>query len=71
MQELITIGVNKLKKFGYTNVNEQNILSDEVYKLFFERILIGLLERNKKEADTITQLLDKINLTTANTLNSK
>jgi len=41
MQELITIGVNKLKKFGYTNVNEQNILSDEVYKLFFERVLIG------------------------------
>lgn len=68
IDELITQGVNKLKKFGYVHVNEQNILSDEVYQAFFERILKERLKKNKEERKNIVHLLDKISLSSGNTL---
>ena len=68
IDELITLGVKKLKKFGYTHVNEQNILSDEVYRTFFERILKERLEKNQEEREDIGHLLEKIQLSSGNTL---
>lgn len=38
-KEWIKNGVKKLRLFGFTNVTEENILTDEVYRLYFERIL--------------------------------
>lgn len=68
IDELITLGVKKIKKFGYIHVNEQNILSDEVYKVFFERILHERLKMNREEKQDIFRLLEKINLSSNNTL---
>ena len=36
---LVGEGIKKLKHFGFVNVNEENILSDEVYVFFFTRFL--------------------------------
>ncbi|MEQ8471528.1 MAG: hypothetical protein RIC35_10095 [Marinoscillum sp.] len=66
--ELIKLGVRKLRKFGYTHVNKQNILTDEVYRIFFERILKERLEKNKKEREDISHLLEKISLNSSNIL---
>ncbi|MFH1319191.1 MAG: hypothetical protein ABII90_00870 [Bacteroidota bacterium] len=60
IEELISLVVVKLKRFGYVNVNRDNILSDEVYRLFFEKILKERLERNKEELVDISTLLNKI-----------
>ena len=37
--EWIKNGVKKLRLFGFTNVTEENIMTDEVYRLYFERML--------------------------------
>ena len=68
IDELIKQGVTKIKKFGYINVNEQNILSDDVYRVFFERILKERLKKNIEEKQDIYRLLEKINLSSNNTL---
>ncbi|MES2139503.1 MAG: hypothetical protein V4511_07320 [Bacteroidota bacterium] len=58
---LIKQGVSKLKKFGFVNVNKTNILTDEVYALYFSKILQEMHGVNS-EADTmINQLLESIN----------
>ncbi len=62
IEELIALGVKKLRKYGYTHANKQNILTDEVYRSFFERILKERLEKNQEEREDIGHLLDKINL---------
>lgn len=38
-QKLITAGVRNLKEFGYPYANNENILTDEIYKAFFSRML--------------------------------
>lgn len=68
IDELIMLGVKKLKKFGYSNVSKQNILSDEVYKIFFERILRERLADNYEEQEDISYLLEKINIAPNNSL---
>lgn len=37
--DLVGNGIKKLKSFGFVNVTEENILSDEVYVFFFIRFL--------------------------------
>lgn len=37
--QLIKAGVSNLKAFGYSNVTEENILTDEIYKAFFKEML--------------------------------
>lgn len=37
--KLIKAGVRNLKQFGYPTVNAENILTDDVYKAFFRRML--------------------------------
>ncbi|WOK09161.1 hypothetical protein RT717_10990 [Imperialibacter roseus] len=66
IEELVTLGVKKLRKFGYTHVNEQNILTDEVYRVFFEKILKERLEKNKEEQEDISHLLEKITFNSSN-----
>lgn len=38
-EKVIAAGVKNLKEFGYPDVNEHNILTDEVYSQFFESML--------------------------------
>ena len=36
---LIRSGIKNLKEFGYDDVNEDNIMTDKIYKAFFQRML--------------------------------
>jgi len=38
-QKLIQAGVQNLKEFGYSDVNEENILNDSLYSSFFQAML--------------------------------
>ena len=67
--ELISLGIKKLKMFGYSHVNKRNILSDEVYRIFFDQILRERLQENAEEREVIICLLQKIKLNTLNTSN--
>ncbi len=54
--DLVDEGVKKLKLFGFENVNEENILTDEVYVFFFTRFLDS--QRGKsKELDKQVEML--------------
>jgi len=64
--DIVTFGIKKLKKFGYIHVNRANILYDEVYKIFFERILRERLRDNAEEQEKIICLLKRIKLNTSN-----
>lgn len=37
--KLIVAGVHNLKEFGYPEVTEKNILTDQIYKAFFKSVL--------------------------------
>ena len=36
---IVANGVKNLKEFGYPSVDKDNILTDEVYKMFFKNML--------------------------------
>jgi len=40
-ERLIKQGVANLKEFGYPHCNEENILTDDIYSLFFQSMLNG------------------------------
>lgn len=45
-KKLIAAGVRNLKEFGYPNCNEDNIITDDIYKQFF----LSMLQDNKGQA---------------------
>lgn len=58
---LIENGVKNLRQFGYSSVNEENILTDYMYAMFFKNML-----KENKGVDTsvdaeIDALLNEIN----------
>ena len=55
---LLTAGVRNLKEFGYPDVSTANILTDEIYSVFFAK----MLEENRGRGvdPTITELLAEI-----------
>ena len=53
---LIKAGVKNLREYGYPEVNEQNILTDEVYKAFFE----SMLEDNKGARADVDKVIDEL-----------
>jgi hypothetical protein len=57
---LIGQGVRKLKLFGFRNVTKENIMNDEVYRLYFERILNSNLGVRAADDETITELIAEI-----------
>lgn len=59
-EDLIDSGVKKLKNFGFIKVNEENILSDEVYCFFFHRFLDVLKGKNNELDKQIEELLNII-----------
>lgn len=59
---LIGIGVKKLKLFGFINVTTENIMSDEVYSLYFKRILQSMLGKRQADDATINELISLLKL---------
>lgn len=47
----------RIQAFGFVNVTEENIITDEVYKLYFEKMLIELKGQNIVTDDVINDLL--------------
>jgi uncharacterized Zn ribbon protein len=62
-QRIITNSVAALKEFGYPQVNEENIFTDEVYSAFFEKMLKDakdtLLEKGE-DVSVIEELISEI-----------
>lgn len=54
---LVGEGVRKLKNFGFLNVTEENILSDEVYVFLFIRFLKTQKGKSKELDKQIDMLL--------------
>jgi hypothetical protein len=71
---LIQAGIKNLKEFGYPDVNEKNILTDEIYSNFFASMLI-----ENKDVKIITnqiisvidELLNEIKTKKVKTLKTK
>lgn len=38
-EKLIAAGVRNLREFGYPDCDEKNILADQIYSVFFDRML--------------------------------
>lgn len=54
--------VSRLRKFGFINVNENNISTDEVYSVYYSKILNEQLGRDSEMDLVINQLLTAMNL---------
>jgi hypothetical protein len=59
IEKILKDGVKKLKKFGFEDVNKNNILSDEVYFFFLTRFTNSLRGKNKRTDKVIDKLLNK------------
>ncbi len=59
--KIIKAGINNLKAYGYPNVTEQNILTDEIYKEFFRSMLEDNIGKDKLADVEIKKLLTEIN----------
>ncbi len=57
---LITAGVKNLKEFGYPSVTNENILTDQVYKMFFESMLKDNKGQDTQVDKVINGLLSKL-----------
>ncbi len=60
--KLINQAVTRLRNFGFVHVNEDNIVTDEVYSLYFLKILKEMLGENAETDSVINQLLNTINI---------
>lgn len=58
--KLLKQAVKKLKRFGFTNVTEENITTDDVYTLYFKKILLLNLGQSNETDKVIHELLEKI-----------
>lgn len=59
INKLIKAGVKNMREFGYAHCDESNILTDEVYSMFFENML-NENKGNGVDAE-ISELLFQIN----------
>ena len=67
MENLISIqrrlteqAVKKLRRFGFVNVTEENIITDDVYGLYFEKILLLNIGEDEETNKVIRNLLEKL-----------
>jgi SAM-dependent methyltransferase len=59
-ENLIKHAVRSLKKFGFGHVNNQNILKEGVYKIYFEKILRSKLGQSEIMDEAVNKLLKRI-----------
>ena len=57
---IIEQAVDKIKKLGFVNVSPENIMKDDVYRHFFERILKEEEWKNAERYAALEQLLKEI-----------
>ena len=55
-EHLISNGVKNLIEFGYQNISKENILTDEVYRLFFK----SMLKDNLGHSDIIDEVINEL-----------
>ena len=58
--KLLDKGVEKLRNFGFINVNRNNVFHDEVYKYYFKRFLAFMLGQNDDLDSVIKELFMSI-----------
>ncbi len=58
--KLIKQAVKKLKRFGFTNVTDENITTDDVYKLYFKKMMLLRIGENKETDKVINELIGKL-----------
>lgn len=59
-EKLVDIGVEKLKNFGFINVNKNNVFDDEVYKYHFKKFMSIMLGQNESIDTAIKELFSSI-----------
>ena len=59
-EHLLKAGVKNLKEFGYSEVTTETILTDIIYKGFFQSMLIDNLGNIKQVDEVINQLLSEV-----------
>lgn len=63
--------VNRLRQFGFIHVDEFNITTDEVYSLYFLKILNEMLGENIETDSVIHQLQEAVNVHNKTKLNKE
>jgi hypothetical protein len=58
--ELLEIGINKLRTFGFVNVTKNNVFEDEVYLYHFKKFMSFLLGQNGELDTSIKELFTSI-----------
>ncbi len=56
----INNAINRLKNFGFIHVNRSTIFTDEVYRIYFFRILVSKSGENKFNDVVIEDLLEEL-----------
>lgn len=56
-EQIILDSVKRLNRLGFQNVDKLNILEDDVYKVFFFRILLEKLGKNPIHDGLIKELI--------------
>lgn len=56
-EQLLEIGVDKLKNYGFVNVTKSNVFEDEVYCYHFKKFMSFLLGQNEDLDKSIKELL--------------
>ena len=55
---LLTLGVEKLKNFGFVNVSKANVLNDEVYRYYLKKFLSTMLGQSDATDAHINELFN-------------
>lgn len=63
-ETIIKLGIKNLKEFGYPDVTEKTILTDEIYSAFFQSMLESNLGVNDQSDKVINDILKEINEST-------
>lgn len=59
-KQIISDSVKRLNRLGFKNVNKLNIFEDDVYKVYFLRILLENLGRNASHDPLIKEIILEI-----------
>ena len=59
-ENLVDIGIEKLKNFGFVNVNKKNVFDDEVYKYHFKKFMVIMLGQDENLDVAIKELFSSI-----------
>lgn len=59
-RQIILDGVARLNRLGFNNATEQNIFENEVYKVYFLRILLEKVGKNVNQDPLIKEMIFEI-----------